>query len=319
MIRAVWHRAAPGALALWLVVGGAPAPLVAQSGAPALVARCSGGDAGLAPACGDAVLGAMGLGLGSSLLMSGGAVVPVPPNTLGRRVPQGGPRASLSLRLLAATVSTVRMGEGAQPAAPLEETGWGFRAAVAAGVFDGLRPIPSVGGLFSLDLFATVDHLGVASAAVREGGWAWGGGARLGLLRESFTTPGVAVDLATSRTGKLRLQSGATDPVTVGVRAHSLRVSVGKDLLGVGAVGGVGRDWSRMDVELQLPGAQPAQGSIDTSRDVAFLGATLNYLVAQLSAEVGWAGGINPPGVPSTIINPSRERLFGSFAVRLIY
>ncbi|MEZ4422700.1 MAG: hypothetical protein R3E98_04785 [Gemmatimonadota bacterium] len=308
------RRWAEAALAC-LLGAGATAPLGAQSSAGALAQACAAGAPAAVEACRAAAAGALGLGLGSALLSSGGSLAPVPPNTLGRRLAEGGPRVALSARLLGARVETL----GPGPEQPHEQWGWGLRTGLSAGLFDGFRPVPSVGGVLSVDGFAHLDRLALGSDAVAEGAWGYGGGLRIGLLRESFTAPGVSVDLAWQRAGRLDLGTGAAPIATVEASTRSARVSVGKDLFGLGLVAGAGRDWTRLDLDVDAPGGAPVSGTVEPARDVLFVGASLNFLVVQVAGEAGWMGGASDPGLAGAPLDPGSDRLFGGLTVRLVF
>jgi hypothetical protein len=62
----------------------------------------------------------------------------------------------------------------------------------AVGILSGWSIAPTIGGFASLDLIGSVGHL-MMPDEFSEAGKSWAVGARVGILRESFTAPGVSV------------------------------------------------------------------------------------------------------------------------------
>src|SRR5690606_2935207 len=77
----------------------------------------------------------------------------------------------------------------------------------AAGVFRGFSPLPTVGGVGSLDVLAGIGLVFPPTGAGFRGGskGTWALGARLGILRESFTFPGVSVTGMYRRFGRVQI------------------------------------------------------------------------------------------------------------------
>jgi hypothetical protein len=201
-----------------------------------------------------------------------------------------------------------------------------IRAGATAGVFDGFSLLPTVGGFLSLDVLA---HGSVAFLPTGEG---FGGkasaltlGARLGILRESFTLPGVSVSLSRRWVGSVAYGS-ADGPgggsVEVDPSVTSVRATVGKDLLAVGVLLGMG--WDRYSgsatVQAAVPGTTVAHtaDAFESSRTLFFGGAAMNFLILQLSAEAGWAGGFDAvTGYRGAPFDPTHSSFYGSVAFRL--
>lgn len=202
------------------------------------------------------------------------------------------------------------------------------------GVFPGVSLVPMVGGIGAIDLLATATWLPLTllddqNAFRRTSGLAYGGGVRLGLLRESFLTPGVSASLMYRRLGEVQL--GDVCPLDVGsfgIRSqeHTVRVGsclargdagefamdlstwsaramVGKQLAGLGAAVGVGYDHvsSNLAFGFRAPeGSIPAIAGyyarvegldMDNGRLSAFANASLRFLVATIAVEAGWQAG----------------------------
>jgi len=188
----------------------------------------------------------------------------------------------------------------------------------ASGVFDGFRPIPSVGGVLSLDAFASLDRLFLPGSITNGGVWSGSGGVRVGLIRESFTAPGVSVDLSWGRTQEVDLLDSEGNPaLAVQGRTRAARLSVGKDLGGLGLVAGAGRNW--LDLPTRFFVGATGSGEVSTTRDVLFGGVTLNFLVVQLNGELGWSGGSELDALTDPLVETGGDDLFGTVTVRLVF
>ena len=99
----------------------------------------------------------------------------------------------------------------------------------------------------------------------------------------------------------------------------SVRATVGKDVLAVGLLLGVGWDQYGGDARVGLPGgAEAATDDFDATRPLVFGGASLNFLVLQLSGEIGWAGGFDEVASYRNVpYDLTAGTVFGSLAFRL--
>lgn len=255
-------------------------------------------------------------GLGSEVSGSAG--------TLGRRLGLT-PRVSVGLR---AGFLSMGLPDVADPnGAPSREATFMVpvvHAGLAVGLFDGFFLAPTVGGFLSLDLLAQTSTTFLPMGQGFDGrvtGFSFG--ARLGILRESFTLPGVALSASRRSVGKIRYGagSGSGPAVEVDPTVTALRATVGKDLLGVGLLAGAGWDRYSGGATLFPPGvvAQGASvGSFNHDRSLIFGGAALNFLVLQLSAEAGWIQGFSAvQGYEGRPFDPTRGSFYGSLAARL--
>jgi hypothetical protein len=192
-----------------------------------------------------------------------------------------------------------------------------------------------VGGFLSVDAVAGASFLRLpAGSGFSGGGTLFGGGARLGLMRESFTLPGVTLSGMHYRGGDIRYgdlerSGGAVD---FSPRITSFRATVGKDLLAVGISGGVGQDRYRGKGRIQayspVGGAPPAGVEVTTDavdlsldRSYLFLGGTYTFIVFQIAGEVLWSTGTSnhPDLVGSTGYRPGGRELQGALSIRLTY
>jgi hypothetical protein len=212
---------------------------------------------------------------------------------------------------------------GAEPSREATFVVPAVHAGIAVGLFDGFFVLPTVGGVLSLDALANTSVLFLPTADGFDGrASGWSVGARLGLIRESFTLPGVAVSLTRRDLSSIRFG----DPLGTGgggvetdATVTSVRATVGKDLLSVGLLAGMGWDRYGGSVTLRPLGlGEVREGSFKHTRKLVFGGASLNFLVLQLSAEGGWAqgaGAVN--GYRGAPFDPARGSAYGSVAFRL--
>ncbi|HEV2733298.1 MAG TPA: hypothetical protein VGV85_00620 [Longimicrobiaceae bacterium] len=232
----------------------------------------------------------------------------------------------------------------------------------SVGVFPGISLAPTVGGVGAVDLLGSATWLPLGTFDV-EGfsddtpDFSWGGGARVGLLRESFTMPGLSVSLmyhslgtvsygdvcdqpaplVEGRTGdgyrgEAGLCLGGGDPgeFTVDLSNWSTRGAISKRLLGLGLTAGVGYDRFSSDAGFGLRTRCPLVNSqtcfarfsgfeVDNDRWSGFVNGSFSLLMATFAAEVGWMEGGDPiEGFPSTSdFDPGSGTFFGSLGFRL--
>ncbi len=319
-------RVAAGLLLAGLWAWGQVPSLQAQE-IRSLAEACVGTTAALRSLCTEAAMAAQAAQGGLGLAASQGSEVTGAASTLGWRL-KGAPRYSLSVR-----GSSVR---GRLPNLALASASRGgetytlFAGQVAGsvGVFDGFSPAPTVGGMLSLDLTASAHLISAPKdRGFQDGMLGWGAGARLGLVRESFTLPGVSVSgyyRSLGNNGVGSVAHGAPAEARFDVSVSSFRAIAGKDLWGVGVAGGAG--WDRYlgrTVVRAVSGAEvsEAEGDLSSDRFLYFVSGTLTYVVLQASAELGWAQGFSselPPGSAGGF-DPSRGSTFGSLAFRLTF
>jgi hypothetical protein len=263
-------------------------------------------------ACAAGAIGAHALQGGLGLLMAAGGPFPASPSTAGQRL-QGSPRWIVDVgSAVVRTDFTSRSdgGVGAQE----DRTLFAPRVTVGAGLFEGFSPSPTVGGMGSLDVVGELRMLPIPR--LRETSdrvFAWGLGARIGLVRESFTLPGVTLVAMHRRGGTVEFVSPLGPPggrvpearmIRVTPNVTSLRAVAGKDLLEIGVSAGVQLDRIRGDAEvgswahvegaiaLPSPGPPPPGSgprSLPVDRTTWFVGLNRTWVVTQVSAELGWS------------------------------
>ena len=299
----------------------------AAQGLPPLVKACGAqGSAGAPGPCRSSLLAAQAVRGGTALAGAMGTELAGTSSTLGRR-PGGALRLSLGARIDAVRFHIPDiLAADADPPGRTTVLAYGPKATVAVGVLDGFSVSPSVGGLLSLDLLGSVgllfleeedgfsDDMGVLAV-----------GGRLGLVRESFTMPGLTASL-TRVYGQTIVWGGLGAhgaEVEAGVRTTSFRATLGKDAFGIALLVGAGADWQAGDFTIRAldPGTgghveQGADGLV-TRREVFYGGASLTHLVYRLSLEAGWATGFDELPGHGGDYDPTAPTPFANLAARL--
>jgi hypothetical protein len=197
------------------------------------------------------------------------------------------------------------------------------------GLLDGFSLAPSVGGILSADLFGSLHFLAPSQdAGFGDGMGGWGLGGRVGILRESFTLPGISVSVGYRSLGDTEWGAwadGDNAEADFGTGVTSVRALIGKDLFGLGLFAGAG--WDRYSAEGEARVRDPESGlqgdvSVDAlgrTRRLYFLGGSMTFVVLQASVEAGWAEGhdLSFPEGEIGRFDPSSRSLFGSFSLRL--
>jgi hypothetical protein len=304
------------------LLAGSAGPLRAQ--APQTIAACDDGGAS-AIYCPLTVAAIQTVQQGVGLAGAGGNAFVGSASTLGRRFGRV-PRVALSGHLGFTRYSVPDLSPTGGDTGVTSPSAHGQ---VTVGVFNGLNAAPTVGGLFALDLFASVDAVFLPGSAGFQGNSVgWGYGARIGIFRESFTLPGITVTVGQTRSGGIELASDAPGGggVEMDVVTTSVRGTVGKDLAGLGFIVGGGWDWYSADGVYTTPTAQTPIPSapisntfsgFESSRALFFGGVSRTFLVVQVAGEIGWARGTGIDDPLLTTFDPSEGSFFGAFSLRL--
>ncbi|HSJ25464.1 MAG TPA: hypothetical protein VK929_12375 [Longimicrobiales bacterium] len=311
--------------AVTAIMAAAPAqPASAQS--TSLRAQCVSASSSAARVlCENIADGTVILQPRAGIVLAGGNPVAGSASTMGLRLGSL-PRTSVGLRVSATTAGLPPI-EGLGATSNLTVPLASLNADASLGVFQGFSLLPTVGGFGSIDLLASV---GVLPAPGRKGfddGWprSWAAGVRVGILRESFTAPGVSIDLMHRRIGDISWGSEdlSDDDAwfnTSGFGATSLRATAGKRFLGFGLTGGVAWDRASADVQARIrdTGGESLlirQDNLTTTRTAVFGNASLTILILNLAAELGWQqGGEAVEGASDRL---QRGSVFGGLAFRV--
>jgi len=293
-----------------------------------LVNQCAlGGSAELLISCQGAVLAAQAVRGGVGLADASGADLAGASSTIGRRLASS-PRVSVDLRFRVARFTLPDILErGIGVAGENTINGYGLKGSVAVGILNGFSLMPTVGGVLSLDLIGSgsLIFLGESDGFLGNEGTLSVGG-RLGIFRESFTMPGLTVSLMRSFGQSVDWATGAVTgtQMDADISTTSLRAIIGKDFFTLAVLGGIGWNWDRgeMGVEVPDPTITGGQGigrvgDLTTRRMIYFAGVSITRLVYQFSIEGGWAGGYNELAGYSGAYDPGAITPFVSVAGRL--
>lgn len=287
------------AYGLVLALSAVWAPALAAQSPAERAASCvsAGGDPAL---CAAGVVSARQVAGQIGLMAGPGSEIPGEGSTLGRRL-GGMPRVAAWVR---AGIHPFGVPAPVDPNGPDDQSTWtpSVQAGLGLGVFDGFQLLPTVGGVLSLDV------VGQASFLFLSGGSDFDGhasvvsvGGRVGLLRESFTLPGVSVSVVQRFSGVVGLgetTGGDAVELLTDPSVRSLRVTVSKDLFALGVLAGVGWDDIASDTALRVSdggaGSALSDGSLDASRKLYFVSVTKQLgVLTWMTVEGGWATGFD--------------------------
>jgi hypothetical protein len=259
------------------------------------------------------------------MVSAGGNPVPGTASTLGIRL-GAFPRFSIAgrasfIRVALPDITSAGGGDDVHYIAP------SLNADLSIGLYSGLSPFATVGGLASIDVLGSV---GIAQLSDDDGAngdspITWAAGARIGITRESFTVPGISVSAMYRNLGELTY--GDRQLVEQDAFVHldelsiwSVRATVGKRITLFGLTGGIGWDRYSADALVRLrDGAATIElrdRAYDGHRWNAFVNGAWTLLIISATAELGWqSGGDTLPGARSDAVGSGA--LFGSFAIRL--
>jgi hypothetical protein len=299
------HHAAVCVVGALLLLGRS-APSAGQEGLPGecTVGGSSDAECLLAVASMRAVQERIGIALW------GGNPVPGTASTLGMRLGST-PRLSASTRLALVPVDLPPL---------LDRTADGSRrglipglaAQATVGLLQGWSPLPTVGGVLSLDgigalAFAPLPRgHGFQNSAV-----AWSVGARVGLMRESFTLPGVSLTTSYGRSNAVALgdpASASHDGFARGAISDlNATLAASQRISALRITGGVAFDRyasrARIGYQPEAGGGERVEvaGRLTTDRRSWFANAAWTALIFHGIAEVGWQEVPDPTGLPAGV------------------
>jgi len=294
-----WNRRI-AVLALVALAAGR-APVAAQSEAESL---CAGTAALLE--CNLAATTAALIQPRVGLALWGGSPTPGTASTLGFRIGRT-PRIGISARVAGVpTALAPLLDRSVNTGATGLVSALSIQSSVA--LVQGLSPVPTVGGVVSVDLLGRVSaaHVPVGKGFDRGTVWGWAAGLRVGLLRESFTLPGVSLTATYGHSTSFTFgdPSGtATDGFVRGsVSGLGVTAAASRWLLGMRFTGGLSWDRYGSALEAHYAGAPSAgpgsvvEGRLGMTRWSGFGSVTWTRLVYHTTLEVGWQ---EPPTQPT--------------------
>lgn len=204
---------------------------------------------------------------------------------------------------------------------------YGFNTTFDLGLFDGLTISPGVRGVFSIDVLgsASMESFRWNPMYKRAKMGTGSLGIRIGLVRESFTLPGLTVSVFKGKGTILELRSEIDDGIdlTVGNESMRFRTTMGKEFSKMGILGGVGWNNSNGLLKGNIPSMTSRFASTFSSKDLVdrqflyFGGLSFTSMIFQLSMELGLIEGFGD--VPSLYIrpDPTEWSVFSRIAARI--
>jgi hypothetical protein len=265
----------------------------------------------------------------AGIAVSGGNPVPGTASTMGMRIGTA-PRINIGVRATAAAVEIA----GIETLTDEEDMTFAIPSVnvdAGVGLFSGFGLGPTVGGLGSIDLLGSIGTIPLPGGEGFESSpISWAAGARIGVLRESFTAPGISVSAMYRQLGEVEYGdtiAGERDAYFQmdDLTAWSLRGTISKRLLGIGLTAGAGYDRYSSAVQLivddpTLLGGKFRMGTdqLESSRTTLFGNVSLTMLILHLVGEVGWQGGGDPDWSGQTQTDQlDNTGIYGSVALRL--
>lgn len=292
-----------------------------------LADRCAGNMPGLASRCRELALSTLAIQQGVGLATALGSDNPGTASTLGKRL-GAAPRISVALSAIGLPMQMPRIAVQSVRELTDEESFAvvGLRGTVVAGVVDGFQPAPALGGVLSADLLASYSLLRLPGGSGFSGASSGVGlGTRVGLLRESFTLPGISVSAVRRWHNDVQagdVAGGNPGEVRMDLTVSSLRATVGKNWFVLGLMAGAG--WDRYDADADVTvlhtngNTSSTAGKVRSQRSLYFAGGWFNFLISQVSLEVGIAEGVSDPFTGrGGGYDPAERDWFASGAVRI--
>lgn len=253
--------------------------------------------------------------------LAGGNPVPGASSTLGMRIGRV-PRITLSAR--ASGVDANVRDKNLVTSINLD---------AGVGIFSGLALFPTIGGFGSIDAVASAGKMYLPGELSSKDPGSWALGLRLGLLRESFTAPGISITGMYRRVGDVEhavaVPSGFGESYSLKDNSVlSVRGVIGKRLFVVGATAGIGYDKYSSDVTAAITctgvctpiGSASFADEVKTDRKTIFANLSWTLLVLNFVAEGGWQDGGDRFTAPLPSGQSSKTEdstYYGSLAIRL--
>lgn len=263
----------------------------------------------------------------AGVALAGGNPVPGASSTLGMRLGSM-PRITVAGRITGAFMNLADI-ERATSTGDNKGVARSLNLDAAVGVLSGWSLAPTIGGFASLDVIASVGKLSLPDEFTQSPA-SWAVGARIGILRESFTAPGVSITGMYRRIGDIQYGSKQLTESDAMFRLYdnsvmSVRAVAGKRLFVLGANVGVGYDRFSSTVESQLNGdsSLPAIDDelvLEPGRFTAFANVGWTMLILNVVAEAGYQRGgdaFTPPLPSGQSSRTDKSTYYGSLAIRL--
>jgi len=172
---------------------------------------------------------------------------------------------------------------------------------LSVGLFDGWRLGSTLSGLGSVEILGSLGAMILpAGEGFENDATGLGLGARIGLIRESFTAPGLSLSGEYQWTGRIRygrVENGDDAQFGMDLSATSFRLGLSKSFVAIGLALTVGWDHYQSDVDLgvadddgNLVAVVPTDDRMSLSEDRWSVAVDVSYIVLFLNigAQLGW-------------------------------
>lgn len=172
---------------------------------------------------------------------------------------------------------------------------------VSVGIFDGFRVGSTLGGFGSVELLGSLGPMILpAGEGFENDATGLGLGARIGLLRESFTAPGISVSGEYQWTGRIRygnVAQGDDAQFGMDLEAASFRLGLSKSFVAIGLALTIGWDHYQSEVDFGVAGSdgglvavvpQDSPASLSAGRWLAAVDVSYIVLFLNIALEAGW-------------------------------
>lgn len=263
---------------------------------------------------------------GVGIAFAGGNPVPGASSTLGMRIGSV-PRITVGGRVTGVFMDvpnvTTPTSTGNGKGKPLS-----FNVDAGVGIFSGLTIAPTLGGFGSIDAIVSAGKMKMPEEFGNSEPGSWAAGLRIGLLRESFTAPGVSVTAMYRSIGNYSYGVNADAPANANLTqayfenntVQSLRAIVGKRIFVLGANVGVGYDKFSSDVSGFGGGLLLQDVELKEDRLTAFANVSWTLIILNAVAEAGFVKGGDPftsPLPTGQTSQTEKATYYGSLALRL--
>lgn len=235
----------------------------------------------------------------------GGSPVPGSASTLGMRLGSM-PRFSMSGRVVVLPMELPPL-----PDRSVDEGSRGLAMGLSGqttiGLLSGWSPLPTVGGVLALDVVTRLSWLLLPDDRGFDDGSLFGAsaGLRLGLLRESFTLPGISLTGSYGRSTEFAFgdPGGSGDGFIEGAIANwSLSGAATKRFGALGFTAGAAMDRYTGNVEFSYRDTPDAhRADAVTDRFSVFGNLSWTFLILHGSLEAGWQESPDPEGIPQSV------------------
>jgi hypothetical protein len=176
---------------------------------------------------------------------------------------------------------------------------------ISVGLFEGFDLATTLGGFAAIELLGSVGAMVLPSGAgFQNDVTGWGLGVRVGLLRESFTAPGVSISGFYKAMGRVQygnVESGDDAQFGMDMSVASFRAGLSKSFVALGFALTLGWDRYSSDVDYGIAGPtgnlipvapENAPAQLVSSRWSAFVDVSYIVLFFSVVAEAGWQEGV---------------------------